>query len=130
MLGSTEIYNALNVTVITSLLDARNTKDTKPALINDKVIPSAWTAKKTINFYLNAPVSFSREIQDYIYSANCRGSSQYDSQQIAYTVATELSRKFITGGYCKVKVLPTINPQDSTDNYNTQVEITFSPTSI
>lgn len=127
MLGSTEIYNALNVTAITSLLDQRSKSDTKPALINDKVIPSTWTAKKTINYYLNAPVSFSQEIQDYIYSVNCRGSSQYDSQQIAYTVASTLSRKFITGGYCKVKILPTINPQDTTDVYNTQVEISFSP---
>lgn len=130
MLGNSEIYSALNVTEITSLLDKRSTSDTKPALIGDLVIPSTWTAKKTINYYLNSPVNFSNEMTDYIYTVNCRGSTYNDSQKIAYVVAKTLNRFSNSDAFFKATVNKTIPPQDTNDNYNTQVELTVYPHDI
>lgn len=127
MLGNTEVYNALNVTEITSLLDKRNTTDTKPALIGDLVIPSGWTAKKTINFYLLSPVNFSQEMTDYLYAVNCRGATLNESQKIAYTVAKALNRFSNTEAFFKAVLNKPIPPQDSTDNYLCQVELTVYP---
>lgn len=130
MLGSSEIYSALNVPAITGLLDARSTADTKPALIGDMVIPATWTAKKTANFYLTSPVKFSAEITDYIYTINCRAPTIAKSQGIAYAVAKTLDRQSTLTAFFKCTVKATIPPLDPTDNYNTQVEITIYPRNI
>lgn len=130
MLGNTEVYNALNVADITSLLDKRSTTDTKPALIGDLIIPSSWTAKKTINFYPLSPVNFSQEMTDFIFAVNCRASSMFESQKIAYTVAKALNRFSNTEAFFKAVMNKPIPPQDSTDTYNTQVELTVYPHNI
>ena len=124
MNGQSEIYAALNVSAITSLLDKRTSTDTNPALIGDLVVPSAWTAKRTINFYLTSPVVYSDELPSYVYTVNCRAATQYQSQNIAATVASTLSRRTLGNGYIKSKQLRTIPPADSTDTYNTPVEVT------
>lgn len=124
MLGNSEIYTALNVTAITGLLDPRSKTDTKPALIGDKVIPSTWTARKTINYYLNSPVNFCADFTDYIYSVNCRADVSSVSQAIAFAVISNLNRLSVPGAFFKCTMKSTVPPEDSTDNYNTQVEVT------
>lgn len=121
---NTEIYTALNVAGITSLLDARSKTNTAKALINDKVIPATWTARKTINFYLNSPINFCAEFTDEIYSINCRADTLYESQNIALMVANTLNRTSVTGAFFKCTMNAPIAPKDSTDNYNTQIEVT------
>lgn len=125
MFGQTEVYNALNVTDITSLLDKRNSTDTKPALIGDLIIPSTWTAKKTINYYLISPVNLCDSIPVYLYAVNCRATTLNQSQVIADKVASTLNRKHIEGGFITAVINKPISPQDSTDTYNVQVELTI-----
>lgn len=125
MLGQTEVYNALNVSEITSLLDKRNSTDTKPALIGDLIIPSTWTAKKTINYYLLSPVDLCDAIHSLVYAVNCRGSTQNESQKIACAVADLLNRKHISNGFITAVINKTIPPQDTSDSYNTQLELTI-----
>lgn len=130
MLGSTETYNALNVTAITSLLDKRSSTDSKPALIGDMIIPAGWTAKRLINFYILGSVNFSADLPEYIYMVNCRATSMADSQRIAYIVAKTINRTNTAGAFFKAVVNQTIPPQDATDMYNTQVELTVYPHSF
>ena len=120
MFGATEIYNALNVSSITNLLDAW---ETEKALFNDSLIPESFTGKESINFYLSGTVDGGSEIPAYIYSVNCRSETFKKSVAMALAVYTALNRAYTNGGFKVCSILRTIPPVDPTDVYNTPIEI-------
>ena len=131
MFGNDQIYAALNVTTITSLLDARGTGDTRKALWNDLVIPTTYkfgdktitvSAKKTINFYRIAPISTGSEVQRIVFMANCRAPLLSQAETIGNAVNTSLHRRTYHGYFIRCKVLAPIPPADGTDVYNQPVE--------
>ena len=120
MFGKDEIYTALNVTAITNLLDAYGSGK---ALFNEMIMPSAYTGKKSINFYLIAPIIGASEVEEYEYSINCRAATMNASLSMAYTVHTALNRVHGVDSFKISSVLATIPPADQTDSFNTPVTI-------
>ena len=120
MFGADKMYTALNVTSITSLLD---TYGTGKALFNEMLMPESFTGKKSINFYLIAPIVGGSELEEYEYSINCRAATMNASLTMAYTVYSLLNRAHGVNSFKISSVLATIPPIDSTDLYNTPVSI-------
>jgi hypothetical protein len=120
MFGADKIYTALNIVGITGLLD---TYGTGKALFNESLIPSAFTGKKSINFYLVSPIIGANELEEYEYSVNCRAATHNASLTMAYTVHTALNRVHGVDSFKLSSVLQTIPPADSTDVFNTPVTI-------
>jgi len=84
MFGSSEMYTALNITDITSLLD---TYASSPALFSDDLLPQDFGAdKKSINYYRVGLYDGGLEYSNYSYSINCRAKSKTESETIAQAV--------------------------------------------
>lgn len=120
MIGSTELYNALNVSAITSLLDSFLTGK---ALFDEVVIPQSFTGSNSINFYMIGPLNGSLSYNEYSYSISCRSNDYYNSRNIANTVYETINRVHYNRYIIYTQILPTIPPFDDTDNYNTPVEV-------
>lgn len=114
--NSTLMYNALNVLSITTLLDT-------DGIFDGRAIPEDFTGFKTINFYLSGPYNGSVEWSEYPYSVNCRASTDGESRAIAEAVFNQLNRADFTGYHTNCSVLGTLPPIDSTDVFNTLVEV-------
>ncbi len=125
--NSNLMYDALNVASITDLLDTSNS--TK-GLFDGRVIPDWFNKKadgeeafKTINFYLSSPFSGGLEYEIYRYSVNCRAKTDGESRAIAEAVFNQVNRADFTGYHTNCNVLGTLPPADSTDVFNTPVEV-------
>lgn len=120
MFGDTELYSALDVPVITGLLDSYLAGK---ALFNAMVLPKTFTGNKSINFYLNSSVGPS-EIDIYSYTINCRSNSEktgIGSQVIAKAVMDGIDRKSYSDYYIVCSLGATIPPENDQDNYNTPI---------
>jgi hypothetical protein len=113
---STLLYNALNVTAITSLIDTGG-------LFDSRAIAEDFEGFKTINFYLSGPYNGSVEWSEYQYSVNCRAQTDGESRAIAEAVFNQLNRADFVGYHTNCNVLGTLPPIDSTDVFNTPVEV-------
>lgn len=118
MLGSDDLYDALNVSDITDLL---GTYKTGKALFSDNRIPANCDVDATINFYMDAPWR-DTEYQEYRYTINCREKTYQKSRSIMDAVITEINRKAYSDYYIFCSVLATIPPADDRDNYNTPIQ--------
>jgi len=126
MFNSNLMYDALNVSAITSLLDTMTIATVDyVGLFDGRGIPDWFTLFKTINFYLSGTYNGSLEWDEYTYSVNCRAETDGESRTIAEAAFTLLNRADFTGYHTNCYVLETIPPQDSTDVYNTAVEVTL-----
>jgi hypothetical protein len=124
--GSSEIYTLLNVSAITTLLDSYVIGETSyAALFYDVLLPADFTGFKSINFYRTAAYAAAGEVQQFLYTINCRARTHAESVQIAYAVIAEINRVSFSSGFSICSLLPTLGPQDDTDVYNTPVEITL-----
>lgn len=122
MQGSSELYDALNISSITTLLD---TYASYPALFDDDLLPQDFTDHNSINYYLITSAGGSVPYGQYNYSASCRGISKSDSRTLAQAVKDGINRKSYGDYYIVASIQQSLPPQDDTDNYNTPVEITL-----
>jgi len=125
MLGSTELFDALNVDDVTDAIDTYtdSSGEDQPALFHNIMVPPLMEVeKKTINFYRYVTVSLGQEYGKWIYSINCRAKTFYDANVIGQAVITALNRKSFGTYYIILKMLPIIPPQDERDSYNCSIE--------
>jgi len=123
MVGSNEMYSALNKTTITNLLTAYGSRK---AIFEDTLLPEDVPATATsILYYPNGINNGALDYGQYSYSVNCRAADYYASRTLAETVQSEINRVSIPDYNIVANVLQTIQPQDSTDNYNTPVAVTL-----
>ncbi len=120
MFGATELYNALNVSTVTNLLDAWGTGK---ALFNEPIIPENCTGTETINFYFIAAINGGLDYGDYQYNVNCRSATYKNSLILANAVFSILNRVSIPDGFMFCNMLQTIPPADNTDTYNTPITV-------
>lgn len=119
---STDIYNALNVTAITSLLDAYGTGY---ALFSDMVIPADCYAKKTINFYQLGVIDCRLDYGLATYTINCRAETKAEAMTIAVAVVNTINLESYTTYRLYCQIQQGLQPQDNTDVYNIPVEVTI-----
>jgi hypothetical protein len=119
---STEIYNALNVTAITSLL---NTYGTGYALFSDMVIPADCEVKKTINFYQLGTIDCRLNYGLARYTVNCRAETQGEAMAIAIAVVNAINLETYTTYRLYCQIYQGLPPQDNTDVYNIPIEVTI-----
>lgn len=117
---SDKIYDALNVSNITDLLD---TEDGVLGLFDELVIPEEFKSPKTINFYFSGPLNGSLEYDLYTYIINCRAKTSGESREIAEAVFNELNRADYVNYHTNCSVIDTIPPEDETDVFNTPVSV-------
>lgn len=117
---SDKMFDALNQTDITSLLDSQSGIS---GLFDSRVVPEFFTLNKTINFYLISPYSGALEWNEYIYSVDCRAKTDKESREIAQAVFDKLNRADFTDYHTYCDILPTIPPEDDNDVFNTPVEV-------
>jgi hypothetical protein len=121
-----EVYDALDVSAITSLLDADTSTLSGKALYQDNKIPENSNVNNSINFYLSNPRIVNDPIADFTMTANCRAQSAATSYAIANAVIDTINRdSYSTGSYIMCNLLTTIPPRDDRDNYNTPVELIY-----
>lgn len=120
MLVDTELYNALNVTEVTSLLDSYLSTI---ALFTARKVPADFSANDSVNFYHIGPFNCALEYESYNYSINCRSNIESKSKQIAIACKNAINRINFSSCFAVVSVLETISPEDETDNYNTPLEV-------
>ena len=114
------IYTALNKSAITALVGKYKTK---AAIFSDMLIPQDYSVTAaSINFYYSAPYNAALDYSQLTYTINCRAYSMTESQALAQAVKTAINRVSGSDYYISVNVLPTINPADDRDNYNSIVE--------
>ena len=119
MYGSEEIYQALNISDITTGLDVYKTGK---ALFIANVLPADFTGFKSINFYMSTPFNGADSVKAYNYSINCRAKTYNESLTIAKSVVDNINRSSYSDFYITCSVVPTIPPADDSDVYNTPVE--------
>lgn len=122
MFGSDQLYDALNISAITDLLDGFLTGK---GLFSDNLIPQSFSGTESINFYMVSPYNGGLNYNDYSYSINCRSNTYSGSRAIAEAVKTGINRVSYSTYYIVLSVLSTIPPQDETDVYNTPIEVTI-----
>lgn len=119
-----KLATALNIPSIRAHV---GTYKTKPAIFSASVIPSECTVSNTINFYRSGPLNLGDEPPLYLYTINCRASTQDASQTMAEAVAQQLHRRYCAGFYSTCRILATIPPMDSADTFNTPVASVLKP---
>ena len=119
------LYTYLNAqSDLTTLLDTYS--DSSAAIFPDVQIPKDFTGTESVNFYNNQPVSGQDKIYIEYFAVNCRGANQVTSQAIAKKVHELLNRININSqSYCLTDILPTIQPENETDVFNTPVSLKF-----
>lgn len=122
MIADLDIYNVLNVSAVTDLLDDYLTEK---ALFSGTVAPQDYTGVNYINFYAVGPDNASLEFKELLYIANCRSKTHRTSRDLAYAVSNQLSRHGKDGYMTYTVVSGTIPPRDKSDVFNTPVEITI-----
>jgi len=119
VLSSSDLYTALNVSAVTSLLDSYGTGK---ALWYETLIPQDFTKQKSINFYRAASADMGLPYTEIQYNVNCRAGTQGEAENIADKVIENINRVNYTGYYISCTVLPVIPPADDRDNYNCIVQ--------
>lgn len=119
-----KLYTALNIATIRALV---GTYKSKPAIFSALVMPADCTVSNTINFYRTGPVNLGDEPPLYLYTINCRASTQIASQAMAEAVAQQLHRRYCAGFYSTCRILATIPPMDAADTFNTPVASVLKP---
>ena len=122
MLSSSDIFAALNVSAITSLLDYKT--GTTPAMWADS-IPQSFTKNKSINFYLTDRIDGGLEYTLQRWTVNCRAATKSEAEAIGTAVFNQINRRSYTDYYLLCSILPVIFPADDTDNYNCVIEVTL-----
>lgn len=125
MFGSNELYTALNITAIKSLLDNDTGTSSGKALYSGPIILND-SVNKSINFYMSGTHNASADVPEFTYICSCRALNYSDSRAIANAIANNLDRQKIGIYWFNVDVLPTLSPADSTDYYNTPVMVLMS----
>lgn len=119
-LGSDYLYSALS-----SASDVTDLVSTN--IFNARLIPEGTESFDTINFYQVTNYDASLNYFELTYSVDCRSKFYPKSQEIALAVVDALNRESaIVNGYAYYGVcdiLAVIPPIDSTDAYNTPVEV-------
>lgn len=96
-------------------------------IVNARLIPETITSLKTINFYRTTPFNAALEYFDLTWSIDCRSDVESQSLEIADAVKDALNRENITVGgkdyYAVVSILATIPPVNTSDVYNTPVQV-------
>ena len=105
MLADTKLYNVLNVSSITNLLDSYGTGK---ALFCANIAPSNFSGTDYINFYDSGTYNAQLDWGEYLYTINCRAAKESDSKAIAQAVIDTLRRVFYSGLYFSVQKLATI----------------------
>lgn len=125
MLGSDELYTALNQTDITDLLDIDTTMSNGKALYSGTLVPNE-SVEKSINFYMSGTHNASADVPEFPYMCSCRANKYNDSIEIAEAIANTIDRQKVGNFWFNVNVLATLSPSDSTDSYNTPVMVEMS----
>lgn len=119
MFGSENIYEALNVSAITTGLDSYRTS--LKALFSNIVIPKDFTGEKSIKYYMSTPFNAALSAEIYNYIADCRAATYGESRTIANSIINNVNRKSYGDFYITCSIMGTIQPEDDTDNFNTPV---------
>lgn len=126
ILAESNIYDLIVAnSSITDLLDTYTDKDSnvKYAVFNGNVVPEWFKGDDYINFYQVGLFSGIKEYVTVDYSINCRASTNKASKNIALEVFQVMNRYNIGSANFTGDILATIPPADSTDLYNTPLEI-------
>jgi hypothetical protein len=125
MIGSSEMYDALNNTDITDLL---TTYGTRKAIFEDLLVPEDVPATATtINYYRISSLDGGLDYTQVDWSVNCRANTYNASLALAQKVFEETNRINGTNAdyHILCRILQTIPPLDATDNYNTPIAATL-----
>lgn len=127
MIGSSEMYQALNVSAITTLLSSYTDTPNGKAMFEDNVIPSDVLCVEdvTLNYYPSAPFNGALDYGNYPYYINCRAGTYYASRTLGETTLKEINRKSYGDFFIVASLLGTVEPKDETDNYNTPLSVTL-----
>ena len=120
-MNSTDIYNALNVSDITDLIDSFGDH---PAIFSAAIVPQEFSGNH-INYYTAEPISGGLEYTREVWTINCRADTQHEALSIAASVFLEINRKSYSNYFLVCDVYPVIPPQDTTDQFNCVVEATL-----
>ncbi len=118
--GGEYIYSVLsNDTDVTDIVGT--------SVYNARMVPQTDTSAETINCYQSGTYNAAEEFFQTTWSIDCRAGTEQESQELAQAVESALNRKSASvGGYLyfgTISILPTIQPADDADVYNTPVEI-------
>lgn len=123
MFGSNRLFDALNISAITDLLDDFGTGK---ALFPGTRIPDKFKGTEVINFYRTGSNQSGLAYNEYSYTINCRSNREFDSMVLMAAVDEAVNRVEITDGFLySVNKGLTIPPLDETDIYNTPVTVTI-----
>ena len=120
MLADTDLYNILNVTSFTDLLDSFGSGK---ALFNNVSIPPEFTGKEVANFYDSGTFNRALDYGVYTYTINCRSETETGSKAMAEEAISLLNRVFYNDIFTNVLKLPTLPQADETDVYNTPLTV-------
>ena len=126
MIGKSEIWNALNVTAITSLLKSYSGT---PGLVHGSKFPDKLNGvvtkaqDTTINFYPSGAFNNALDYGRYPFTVNCRARNYDLSRKLAEAVVTAINRVSYTDYYIVTELLETIKPFNETDNFNTPIQV-------
>ena len=120
MFGRDRMYEALNISAITDLLDTYNTN---PAIFGGTSIPEKFKDDKVINYFNSGVYDATTAYNEYTFTVNCRAPTDYESVKIAKSVIDNLNETAVTDGRLYCSLLATIPPFDETDLYNTPVTV-------
>jgi hypothetical protein len=118
-IGSAELYALLSGdTTLVALVDEYSDE---PAIFRDcLVMPSDFTGKG-INFHLGGTgVDGGLPYTDVLHTLSCRAKLEGESRAIAAAAFAAINR--VRAGIVAT-VMPTLPPQDETDDFNTPVEV-------
>lgn len=124
--GQSQLYSLLADATITALLT-----EGEDGIFYDTVLPNYYTdgselqtSDSTILYYRVSPINGGLDYLDTDYSVNCRAATQSEAEDLAEAVKAIVNRNFTIEGYgFRASILPTIAPLDSTDNYNTPLDV-------
>jgi len=119
--GADFIYSILsNDSTVTALVPAAD-------ITEGPLVPQNNRTQETINYYRTGPYSGRAEWFETRWSADCRSKTYKNSRDISTAVLDALNRVNATVNgnryYAVAEILPTLQPVDRQDVYNTPVEI-------
>jgi hypothetical protein len=123
MYGANRLFDAINITTVTDLLDDYGTGS---AIFPSTLIPEAFTGTEVINFYRTSSNASGLAYNEHSYTINCRSKLEINSIILMQAVDNALNRTEITDGLIySINKGQTIPPLDETDVYNTPLTVTI-----
>lgn len=99
-----------------------------PALFNARLIPPEFLGTPVINYYRIDPISGGDEVDQFVWSVNCRAESEVLSQAVAELVYDLLRRTSARVDdyeyFFTPSLLATIPPTNEVDDFNSPVDVT------